>query len=180
MTSQHILHAPTSVSFHGPLHFPDPCTFLSPHPGYKLFNFDIQCPHPSLEGRGSVVVVGDVIAMSVWAFLSGGKRYENRYDVSLGRRNIIETWTHLVFMLSRPLSTMKGSDGSWIWRTRVDCSLFGSCRATASVLDNFYPWHEAGTYFKICPMRFEGTSRRPRLKTYNKYWKVQGQCKESG
>ena len=46
----------------------------------------------------------------------------------------------------------------------MDCSLFGSCRATASVLDNFYPWHEAGTYFKICPMRFEGTSKRPRLK----------------
>ena len=59
-----------------------------------------------------MVVVGDVIAMSVRAFLSSGKRYENHYDVSLGRRNIIETWTHLVFMLSRPPSTMKGSDES--------------------------------------------------------------------
>ena len=38
-----------------PLAFPYPCAFLPPHSSYKPFNFDIQCPHPSLEGRGNVV-----------------------------------------------------------------------------------------------------------------------------
>jgi len=60
-----------------PLAFPDPCVFLPPYAGYKLFNFDIQCPHPSLEGRGNVVVVGDVITTSVRAFSRGGKRCES-------------------------------------------------------------------------------------------------------
>ena len=60
MISQYILHALTLVSFHSPLHF-------LTHASYKLFNFDIQCPHPSLEGRGNVVVIGEVITTSVRA-----------------------------------------------------------------------------------------------------------------
>ena len=44
--------------------FPAPCALL-PRACHKPFNVDVQSPHPSLEGRGNTVVLGDVMVMTI-------------------------------------------------------------------------------------------------------------------